>query len=512
MNDDLVDFFTTVNQAKKLQKEELDSLISNSFEEFFLNPLKEEVKQKKKKKLKILKEETTIVEKSLGLLSEPSEIKQQKDPITPIEQNFVTLEQLNQHYNTFISRIQQQLSTLGGGGETRFEFLDDVNRISVKRDGYFLKFDSTTSKFLGSAILDDDYTIQISNQGEDIVISVINVPNSDLGPIQSILFDPDHTTIEDYVGLLTWNKADRTLNIKHPDGVTQQVGQETYFLVKNETGVTINNGSLVRFSGATNGVGEARLLVSPFLADGTYPSLYTVGVLTQDIENGKEGLVTVFGKIRDLNTTGALAGETWTLGDILYAHPTIPGGLTKVKPTAPNNVIPIAAVVKVNSTSGEIFVRPTIEQKYSYGRFAKTTSFTFDQVDTEYKISLNQTEISNGVGIGTTVSSRIIVDQSGFYKINASAQLDTSGTKGICYMWIKKNESNVVGSTRRTFITATEGVMPFNYTIDISLNANDYIELCTASSSDNLRFNAFAATAFAPSTAAVSVSIIQEVL
>lgn len=77
---------------------------------------------------------------------------------------------------------------------------------------------------------------------------------------------------------------------------------------------------------------------------------------------------------------------------------------------------------------------------------------------------------------------------------------------------LQKEELDSLISTRRTFITATEGVMPFNYTIDISLNVNDYIELCTASSSDNLRFNAFAATAFAPSTAAVSVSIIQEVL
>jgi hypothetical protein len=141
MNDDLVDFFTTVNQAKKLQKEELDSLISNSFEEFFLEPLKEQVKKPKKKsvpKPKPIKEEVTIVEKSLGLLSEPSKVKQQNDPITPIDQNFVTLEQLNQHYNTFISRIQQQLSTLGGGGETNLTYMD-VPITSVTTSSYSIR-------------------------------------------------------------------------------------------------------------------------------------------------------------------------------------------------------------------------------------------------------------------------------------------------------------------------------------------------------------------------------------
>lgn len=146
MNEDLADFFTTVNQAKKLQKKELDSLISNSFEEFFLTPLQEETKKVKKKKKKIVSEEVfiredrqkTIVEKTLGLLSEPPEVKQQSDPITPINQNFVTLEQFNKHYNLFLSRIQQQLSTLGGGGETNLTYMD-VPITSVTTSSYSIR-------------------------------------------------------------------------------------------------------------------------------------------------------------------------------------------------------------------------------------------------------------------------------------------------------------------------------------------------------------------------------------
>jgi hypothetical protein len=146
----LSEFFSTIGMEKKRKKEELDSLISNSFEDFFLKPLKEEITPKKvKRKKKIIPEivesnveiitnTPTLIEKSLGLLSEPDNIKQQNDPITPLDQNFVTIDQLNQHYNKFLSRIQQQLSTLGGGGETNLTFMD-VPIISVTSSSYEIK-------------------------------------------------------------------------------------------------------------------------------------------------------------------------------------------------------------------------------------------------------------------------------------------------------------------------------------------------------------------------------------
>jgi len=95
-------------------------------------------------------ENQSLIEKSLGLLSEPSNVKIQRDPLTPLDQNFATLEDLQNHYKLFLNRIQQQLSTLGGGGETRLEFLDDVNRDSVKSDHKFLRYDSPSGKWIGA--------------------------------------------------------------------------------------------------------------------------------------------------------------------------------------------------------------------------------------------------------------------------------------------------------------------------------------------------------------------------
>ena len=85
-----------------------------------------------------------------GLLNEPPETKNE-DPLTPLNQNFVTLDQLQEHYRLFINRIQQQLSTLGGGGETRLKYLDDIVGIATNAsayDGKFLKYDHSIGKFV----------------------------------------------------------------------------------------------------------------------------------------------------------------------------------------------------------------------------------------------------------------------------------------------------------------------------------------------------------------------------
>lgn len=168
VGDAVNDFFSAISEGKKKVKEERAQIAGDSFDKLFWEELtKPTPKPKKKKKIVveeiqelevveeiiqevIEKPKEELEEKSLGLLSEPSDVKQQNDPLTPLNQNFATLDDLNKHYKLFLSRIQQQLSTLGGGGETRLEFLDDVNRNSVKVNHKFLRYDSGTKKWVGS--------------------------------------------------------------------------------------------------------------------------------------------------------------------------------------------------------------------------------------------------------------------------------------------------------------------------------------------------------------------------
>jgi hypothetical protein len=151
--EELSELFKIVAEEKKKKKLEIESLVGDSFEKLFV----EQLQPKKKKNIPeepqiaevVEVKKDTLIEKSLGLLAEPSNVKQQSDPLTPLNQNFATLDDLDKHYKLFLSRIQQQLSTLGGGGEVRLEFLDDIDRNSAKTDNYFLKYDATLKKWIG---------------------------------------------------------------------------------------------------------------------------------------------------------------------------------------------------------------------------------------------------------------------------------------------------------------------------------------------------------------------------
>ena len=113
----------------------LESFLTEKIDD--IEEIKEEIKEE------VHQETPSLVERSLGLLSEPSEV-------VKTDQEFATLDDLQAHYRDFLGKIQQQLSTLGGGGETRLEFLDDVDRDTAKVNGKFLKYDSSSDKWVGA--------------------------------------------------------------------------------------------------------------------------------------------------------------------------------------------------------------------------------------------------------------------------------------------------------------------------------------------------------------------------
>jgi hypothetical protein len=445
----------------------------------------------------------------------PENIEQQRwnDPLRPLDQNFVTFKQMNDHYSLFLNRIQQQMASIGGGGEVRLARLDDVDASTIGPNRH-LAYNSTTKKFFfedvssGSDLLGDGNTTTII----DNIISVINLPEeTPIGPIEQLSFNLNHTHQEERTeGTLCWDPDDRTLNLTSPGDVTQKVGQDLYAKVRNATGTVIVKGQAVRFAGASVNGETARLEVTPFLADGSFPSLFGFGILAQTVNDGNDGLIIVWGKLRDIDTTGN--GENWQIGDILYVSPNVAGGLTKVKPTAPNNVIPIAAVLRVDETKGEIFVRPTIEQDKNYGKFSRTTDLNVATINTAATIGFDETEIARGVAIDLSNPSRMLISQSGLYQVDVSAQVDATGggfSSGTMFMWIRKNGVNVPDSTRRQGVLGAAPSSNIGFTVVLSLDANDYIEIGYAGDSTNLRFDAAAATAFAPSTSSVKVSVAQ---
>jgi hypothetical protein len=299
---------------------------------------------------------------------------------------------------------------------------------------------------------------------------------------------------------LKWNAVDQTLDLGMDYDVTQQIGQETYARVRNNTGVTIPNGTAVGFAGAATDALE----VAPYLADGTQPSLYILGIMTHDLpDSGEKGYCTTWGFVRELDTSG------FSVGDILYVSPTVAGALTNVKPTAPDNVIPIAAVITSDAVNGVIFVRPTIAQMQYYGVFSSTSAITPAAINTAYPITYTTTQISNGVVIGTP-TSRLVVPQSGLYKIVASLQLSSgsSSAKNV-WVWYRVNGVNVANSARLVTVDVNGGYTPLTTTETLTLAATDYVEVYYAADSTNISFSPVAATAFAPGAPSVLVEVTQ---
>lgn len=166
---DLSDFFSTISSGKKVIKEQKETLVGDSFEDLFWSELTEtKVQKTSSKKIKkkitppIIKEELVqedvIIEKKVEKqekvnftqpnYTEPPSSKN-KDPLTPLNQEFLTVKDFNQHYRLFLNRIQQQLSTLGGGGETQLKYLDDIVGIATNSGAYngkYLQWNSATNR------------------------------------------------------------------------------------------------------------------------------------------------------------------------------------------------------------------------------------------------------------------------------------------------------------------------------------------------------------------------------
>ena len=97
-----------------------------------------------------------------GLLNEPPNTNN-ADPLTPLDQKFVTLDKFQEHYRLFVNRIQKQLSTLGGGGAVNIRDLDDVDLSTAQVNNKFLKYDSASGKWVGSDTSGGGYTLPVGS-------------------------------------------------------------------------------------------------------------------------------------------------------------------------------------------------------------------------------------------------------------------------------------------------------------------------------------------------------------
>jgi hypothetical protein len=202
MSGDLGQFFSLIGKAKKEKEDEFRSLVGEVDIDSMFSQVKESINEDKKKKKKEekqiqaleswlfteaqLQEKTEEVTKSpvIGVDEteyknwiedewdeeeeevtsevveeiEEEEVEDTVDHALKILETIKSKEEVRENLqDPEILKIRRELEYLknlvnaqGGGGEVRLEFLDDVDRDSVKVDGKFLKYQASTGTFIGA--------------------------------------------------------------------------------------------------------------------------------------------------------------------------------------------------------------------------------------------------------------------------------------------------------------------------------------------------------------------------
>lgn len=155
------------------------------------------------------------------------------------------------------------------------------------------------------------------------------------------------TTAPTYAeGRVFYDSAAHTLNYYNDSSqMSVNIGQEQIVRVRNQTGSTIPDGTVVYISGAT---GQTPLVTKAIAT--SYTTADVIGVTTTDIANNGFGYVTINGTVNGLDTSA------FADGDAVYLSASVAGAYTATEPTAPNYSIQIGVVIYSHGVNGKLLV------------------------------------------------------------------------------------------------------------------------------------------------------------
>jgi hypothetical protein len=286
----------------------------------------------------------------------------------------------------------------------------DVVGPASATDNAIARFDTTTGKLIQNSV------VTVSDAGAIAGATTIT-------DIDYIDFDTTYATTL-AAGQLGWNGND-TLGLGMIGGnVVQHIGEDQFFYCKATA--TITKGQVVMFTGAVGASGVPTGAPATGITDGTY----IMGVAAENIANNGFGLVQAFGTLRNVNTTG------YADGDILWYNPAVTGGLTKVKPVAPNVKAQMAAVINGGSAGGgTILIRinagSTLGGTDSNAEIVTPSNgqiITYDGLDGYWK----NTDLTAGTAISVAESSTgvLTINNTGVTSAVAGTGISVSGATG----------------------------------------------------------------------------------
>jgi hypothetical protein len=264
---------------------------------------------------------------------------------------------------------------------------------------------SITGSLLGTASFANRATTSsyalTASYSENIVIS------GSINNVDYIDFNTGSAVPAYKSGRVFWDNTDGCLGVYNAEAdVTLQVGQENWTRVRNNTGTTITNGTVVRIIGSQGDAPTVTRAQSIAKSGSINVDTQILGVATHNIENSSFGYVTTQGLVRGLNTS------TFNDGDTLFVGTGSAGVLQNTAPISPFEIIPVGVCVKASpGGSGIIYVAvqqpldfPDLSSVKVTGSYSYGDLWTYVQSGS-YGVWSHTTQLSGSYGITGSLQS-----------------------------------------------------------------------------------------------------------
>ena len=305
-------------------------------------------------------------------------------------------------YNSTTGVITNSSPSLGG----------DVVGPASATDNAIARFDTTTGKLLQNSI------VTVSDAG-----AITGLIEENFTPVTApaylegkVFYDTDAKTLAYYN-----DNSQMTVNI----------GQEQIVRVRNQTGTTIPDGTVVYINGATGN--------TPTIAKAIATSFATsdiIGVTTTSIANNAFGYATINGLVNGLDTSA------FAEGDAVFLSATTAGAYTTTEPTRPNYSIQVGVILRANPSNGTLLVSVQIvstETQHIIGTIAVDqggtgqTNYTNGQllIGNTTGNTLTKATLTAGTGVSVTNGTgSITLTNTGVTSAVAGTGISVSGATG----------------------------------------------------------------------------------
>lgn len=284
--------------------------------------------------------------------------------------------------------------------------------------------------------------------------------------VTTLRFNTSEKTPTHQTGQLYYN-GDDTLNLDTgKEGVTAQITEEMFIKAKNDEGSTIENGQLVYQTGynANSGIPEIQLAQANSKSEAK-----VMGMATHDISNNERGVITTYGKVRDIDTSG------FSVGDSIWLSPTNPGEYTTTEPLEPNYSVEIGTISKQGANDGEIqlnlgdrTIGDLLEGRIPFSdgdEFRQSSGFTFNSSTQNLTVGGNITaeNVFTPQYVSVRTNKTVSLPGASQWKNITYDQVQSEVEKGI------DHDEN--SNTNQTFTINKDGRYRINYHHDVQDNS-----------------------------------------